>query len=241
MTTSEAARLNARVRESNEGSFRPHIARTPGPGAAVRAGRSRRAAAAEAGGCSCSVQQHRGAAGSQRRELGRLKGGRPLGARSIRPVGTVPMNHAGGGGAGGSAAGAAPAAQAQPHTGGKPFRISNCHGTSRQYGAFMVGRALDRLRTGPQPDGRDWRHTVSSESLAAACRAIGEEGPKKENTGDTKGFRVWNLTDAEVTISWEGGTDRRPLPRYDPHDGKRLVRTMPATSRPDSSVQCQLS
>ena len=101
----------------------------------------------------------------------------------------------------------------------------------------MVGRALKQLRMAAQPDGRDWRHTVSSESLAAACRAIGEEGPDKENNGDTKGFRLWNLTDAEVIISWEGGTDRKSLPRYDPHDGKRLVRTMPATSLPDSSVQ----
>ena len=91
----------------------------------------------------------------------------------------------------------------------------------------MVGRALDRLRTGPQPDGRDWRHTVSSESLAAACRAIGEEGPKKENTGDTKGFRIWNLTDAEVTISWEGGDAFTKIAPYDPQqcgEGQRLVR-----------------
>jgi ubiquitin-protein ligase len=105
------------------------------------------------------------------------------------------------GGGEGGVTGAAPAAQAQPLSGGKPFRISDCHGTSRQYGGFMVGRALDRLRTAPQPHARDWRHTVSSESLAAACRAIGAQGPTKENTGPTKGFRLWNLTDAEVTVS----------------------------------------
>jgi ubiquitin-protein ligase len=136
----------------------------------------------------------------------------------------------GGGGAGGGT-GAAPAAQAaQPLSGGKPFRISNCRGKSRQYGGFMVGRALGQLRAVPQTDGRDWRHTVSSESLAAACRAIGEEGPNSPDQ-ETKGFRVWNLTDAEVIISWEGGTDRKSLPRYDPHDPqdpRRLVRTMPA-------------
>ena len=91
----------------------------------------------------------------------------------------------------------------------------------------MVGRALGRLRTAPQPDSRDWRHTVSSESLAAACRAIGEEGPTKENDGPTKGFRLWNLTDTEVTVSWEGGDAFTKIAPYDPRqcgEGQRLVR-----------------
>eukprot|EP01046_Picozoa_sp_COSAG06_P051854 COSAG06_NODE_8566_length_2128_cov_1.897486_1_plen_103_part_10 len=91
----------------------------------------------------------------------------------------------------------------------------------------MIGRALQQLRMAPQPDGRDWRHTISSESLAAACRAIGEEGPNRENDGDTKGFRFWNLTDAEVTVSWEGGDMFTKIPPYDPHqchEGQRLVR-----------------
>lgn len=92
----------------------------------------------------------------------------------------------------------------------------------------MLGKALKQLRMATQPDERDWRHTISSESLAAACRAIGEHGPTTEYSGPTKGFRLWNLTDTELTVSWaEGGDAFTTIAPYDPQqcgEGQRLVR-----------------
>ncbi len=148
----------------------------------------------------------------------------------VAQVGGGGVQHAiGGGGASGGAAAAAPApaAQAQPQSSGNPFRLSYCRGRARQYGGSMIGRALKQLRMATQPDGRDWRHTVSSESLATACRAIGEQGPSNENSGPTKGFRVWNLTDAAVTVGWDGQDASTEIVPYDPRDcdeGQRLVR-----------------
>ena len=131
--------------------------------------------------------------------------------------------------AGPAAAGPAPAPAPAAQSTGKLFRVSVHAGKSRQAGGFMSGRALQRLRAAPLPAGcSDWRHTVTSESISAACRAIGEQGPTQEAGQDPPvQFRIWNLTDHGVTVTWPECPPREPSPGYNAQEcenGKRLVR-----------------